>query len=142
MNSIYSPARDPSRRQPSFDTGRFIVVPLSPSELRALAGVLLRDEKLAAQLPWMTQASADAAEREAYLLELQCAAGGTQAWGIVERARALPMGVVLARQSLEGIDLEVLCASAFWGQGVADEAGEPVADWLEESAEIEIGVAH
>ncbi|MGM9488004.1 hypothetical protein [Ideonella sp. YS5] len=27
-------------------------------------------------------------------------------------------------------------------QGVADEAGDPVAQWLEENTEIEIGVAH
>ena len=130
------------RDLPRFDTERFVVVPLAPPELRALAGVLLRDEKLAAQLPWMAQKSADAAEREAFLLELHCTAGSTKAWGIVERARAMPIGAVLARQSLEGIDLEVLCASAFWNQGVADEAGDPVAQWLEENAEIEIGVAH
>lgn len=127
---------------PTFDTERFVVIPLKPPQIRALAAVLLCDEKLAAQLPWMEEKTADAAQREAFLLELQCAAGTTQAWGIVERARSMYIGAVLARQTLEGLDLEVLCASQFWNQGVADEAGEPVARWLEDHAEVEIGVAH
>jgi len=126
---------------PRFDTERFIVLPLSPQKLHELARILLKDERLAEQLPWMQEKTADAAEREAFLLELQCASGITRAWGIVERARAMFIGLVLARQTLAGLDLEVLCASPFWGSGVADEAGEPVAVWLEDHAEIEIGVA-
>lgn len=133
---------DPHQALPRFDTERFIVAPLSPPKLRALAGVLLRDEALAAQLPWMPEPGADAAEREAFLLEMECAAGTTKAWGIVERARAMLVGAVLARQSLEGIDLEVLCASQFWHQGVADEAGMPVAEWLEDNTIVEIGAVH
>lgn len=133
---------EPAQALPRFDTERFIVAPLTPPGLRALASVLLRDEKLASELPWMQAPCADAADREAFLLELQCAAGVTKAWGIVERARALPIGAVLARPSLEGIDLEVLCASAFWDQGVANEAGVPVAEWLEEHTVVEIEAVH
>jgi RimJ/RimL family protein N-acetyltransferase len=127
---------------PRFDTERFVVAPLSPPQLRSLAEVLLRDERLADQLPWMTDKSADAASREAFLLELHAVAGTVKAWGIVERARAMLIGAVLARQTLEGLDLEVLCASSFWNQGVADEAGVPVAEWLEDHTLVEIGVAH
>ena len=127
---------------PTFDTERFVVAPLSPPQLRALMEVLLRDERLAAQLPWMEEKTADAAAREAFLLELQCSAGTVQPWGIVDRARAMLVGAVLARHTLEGLDVEVLCASRFWNQGVADEAGEPVAEWLEDNAEVEIGSAH
>jgi len=126
---------------PRFDTERFIVLPLSPQKLRELARVLLTDERLAEQLPWMPEKTADGAEREAFLLELQCTAGTTKAWGIVERARAMFIGAVLARQTLDGIDLDVLCASQFWNSGVADEAGEPVALWLEDHTDIQIGVA-
>lgn len=132
----------PTLGLPTFNTERFIVAPLSPPQLRALMEVLLRDERLAEQLPWMMEKTADAAAREAFLLELQCSAGNVQPWGIVERARAMLIGAVLARQTLEGLDVEVLCASSFWDQGVADEAGEPVAEWLEDNTVVEIGVAH
>lgn len=127
---------------PTFNTERFVVTPLTPAKLRELAQVLLRDERLAEQLPWMQEKSADGAEKEAFLLELQCSSGTTQAWGIVDRARAIFIGALLARQTLGGIDLEVLCASQFWNHGVADEVGEPVGTWLEDSVDVQIGVAH
>jgi RimJ/RimL family protein N-acetyltransferase len=127
---------------PAFHTERFIVAPLTPAKLRELAGVLLQDEPLAGQVPWLQEKTADGALREAFLLELQCAAGATCAWGIVDRARAMLVGAVLARQSLAGIELEVLCASRFWNQGIADEAGEPVAAWLEDNVEAQLVVSH
>jgi RimJ/RimL family protein N-acetyltransferase len=127
---------------PTFHTERFVVTPPTPAKLRELAQVLLKDERLAGQLPWMQEKSADGAEQEAFLLELQCASGTTKAWGIVERARAIFIGAVLARHTLGGIDLEVLCASGFWNHGVADEVGEPVGTWLEDSVDVQIGVAH
>ena len=127
---------------PTFHTEQFVVIPLTPAKLRELARVLLKGERLAEQLPWMQEKSADGAEKEAFLLELQCASGTTKAWGIVERARAMFIGAVLARQTLVGIDVEVLCASQYWNQGVADEVGEPVAAWLEDSTDVRMDVAH
>lgn len=127
---------------PTFNTERFVVAPLTPQKARELLTVLLQDEKLAAQLPWLEEKTKDGALKEAFLLELQCAAGMTQAWGIVERARAMLVGMVLARQTLSGLDLEVLCASQFWNQGIADEVGEPVAEWLEDNAEVELVTEH
>ena len=62
----------------------------------------------------------------------------TKAWGIVERARGMFVGAVLARQSASGIDIEVRCASQYWNQGIADEAGDPVARWLDDNAEVQI----
>jgi len=126
---------------PSFDTERFVVVPLTPPKLRELMQVLLADTRLANQLPWLEDKSADGIRREAFLLELQCAARTATSWGIVERARVMFIGAVLARQSLEGIDLEVLCASQFWNQGVADEVCEPVAEWLEDTTNVLIGAS-
>ncbi|MET0383223.1 MAG: GNAT family N-acetyltransferase [Burkholderiaceae bacterium] len=125
---------------PRFDTERFSVVPLVPTKLRELAEILLKDVELAEALPWMEDKTADGAAREAFLLELQCATGTTKAWGIVDRARAMFIGAVLARQTLDGIDMEVLCASPFWNQAVADEVGAPVAEWLEDNTLVEIGV--
>lgn len=130
------------KSSPTFNTERFVVAPLSPQKARELLAVLLQDEKLAEQLPWLEEKTKDGALKEAFLLELQCAAGTTQAWGIVERARAMLVGTVLARQTLSGLDLEVLCASQFWNQGIADEVGEPVAEWLEDHAEVELVTAH
>jgi len=124
---------------PQFDTERFVVTPLTPPKLRALAKVLLEDPMLAEALPWMEDKTADGAAREAFLLELQCASGTTRAWGIVERARAMFIGAVLARETLGGIDMEVLCASQFWNQGVADEVSVPVGEWLEDNTEVHIG---
>lgn len=62
------------------------------------------------------------------------------ATAVCERARSMFIGAVIARDAIEGIDLEVLCASQFWDQGVADEAGVPVAEWLEDNTEVTIVV--
>ena len=53
---------------PTFDTERFIVAPLTPAKVRELIGVLLMDENLARQVPWMEDKTADGALREAFLL--------------------------------------------------------------------------
>jgi hypothetical protein len=142
LHELKNQIADPRQALPAFNTERFVVTPLAPQKLGEVAQVLLKDERLAAQLPWMEEKSADGANKEAFLLELQCASGTTKAWGIVERARAMFIGTVLARQTLAGIDLEVLCASQFWNQGVADEVGEPVAAWLEDCTDVQIDVAH
>lgn len=132
----------PSPPPPLFSTERFIVAPLTPEKARELLAMLLQDERLASQVPWMQERSKDGALREAFLLEHQCNAGAMRAWGIVERERTLLIGTVLARRTVEGIDVEVLCASQFWNQGVADEAGEPVADWLEANTQAALGPVH
>jgi len=131
-----------SQDAPMFNTERFIIAPLTPAKIRQLAGVLLQDELLAEQLPWMQEKTRDGALREAFLLELQCATGATKAWGIVERARSMLIGTVLARHTLSGLDLEVLCASQFWNQGVADEVADPVAEWIEGNTEVQLVVPH
>ncbi|GKT26328.1 GNAT family N-acetyltransferase [Acidovorax sp. SUPP3334] len=123
---------------PKFETERCLVVLLGPDKARELLAVLLQDELLASQLPWMVEKSADGARKEAFLIGLECAAETTLVWGIVERARAAYIGAVIARSTIEGLDVEVLCASQFWNQGVADEAGVPVADWLQEHAAVEL----
>ena len=123
---------------PAFQTERFEIVPLNPAQARELAEGLLQDEPLAEYVTWMQDKSLDGARREALLLEMQCAAGTTLAWGIVERESATYIGALLVRPTIEGLDLEVLCASALWHQGVADETAEPVADWLEEHCEVEM----
>jgi hypothetical protein len=129
------------QESPVFNTERFIVTSLNPAKVRELSQVLLQDTRLAEQLPWMHDKTAEGAAREAFLLEMQCAVGTTRAWGIVERARAMFVGAVFARQTLDGLDLEVLCASQFWDQGIADEAGRPVAEWLEDNSEVQIVLA-
>jgi hypothetical protein len=131
-----------AQRPARFDTERFIVVPLAPMKVAELLGVLLQDEPLAEQLPWMTDKSADGALREAFLLELQCMAGATRVWGIVERARGMFIGAAIASNAVDGIDLQVLCASQFWDRGVADEVGPPVADWLDDNALVTLVSSH
>lgn len=123
---------------PTFQTERFEVVPLNPDQARSLVEELLQDESLAEYVSWMQDKSRDGARREAFLLQMQCAAGTTLAWGIVERDSAAFIGALLAKPTIEGLDLEVLCASAMWHQGVADEAAVPVAEWIEENCEVEM----
>ncbi|MGF2507674.1 hypothetical protein, partial [Ralstonia pseudosolanacearum] len=114
-----------------FDTERFIVIPLSGHEARNLVGILLQDEALASRIDWMEDKSRDGALREAFGIELRCNAGQARVWSIIERARRLQIGAILASHSLEGLDVEVLVASPFWDQDVSDEAGAPVIDWLQ-----------
>ncbi|CAE6867314.1 hypothetical protein R69746_08176 [Paraburkholderia aspalathi] len=123
-----------------FETERLTVVSLSPFEARNLLAVLLQDEALASQVPWMKEKSQDNALQEAFCIDLQCAAGQAKVWSIIERERRTQIGAIVARDSLEGLDVEVLVASQFWGQGVADEAGEPVMEWLADNNEVNLAL--
>jgi hypothetical protein len=123
---------------PTFQTERFEVVPLNPPRARELVQGLLQDKRLAEYVTWLEDKSPDGVRREALLLELQCAAGTTLAWGIVESESTTFIGALLARPTIEGLDLEVLCASALWDQGVTEEAAMPVAEWIEEHCDIEM----
>lgn len=121
---------------PKFETERFTVVPLFPGEGRELVEVLLQDEALAARVPWLTEKTRDGALQQAYEIELQAAAGQIKVWGIVARALRMPIGAIISRNSIEGIDVDVLVSSQFWDEGVIEEASEPVMDWLEDHSEI------
>lgn len=129
MNSL-------TKVHPKFETDRFTVVPLSPVEGRKLAEVLLQDETLAARVPWLTEKTQDGALQQAYGIELQAAAGQIKVWGIVARELGMQIGAIISRNSIEGIDVEVLVASQFWDDGVVDEASEPVMDWLDDHSEM------
>jgi hypothetical protein len=74
--------------------------------------------------------------REAYGIGLQAAAGQLKVWGIIARELRMQIGAIIARNSLEGIDVEVLVASQFWDDGVVEEASEPVMEWLEHNSEV------
>ncbi len=121
-------------KSPQFDTPRFIVAPLSPSTARALMEILLQDEALAARVPWMDDKSMDGALREAFGIELQCVAGRVHVWGVIARDQRMQIGAIIARDSLEGVNVEVLVASHFWNNGIADEASEPVIEWISDSS--------
>ncbi|HVK93909.1 MAG TPA: hypothetical protein VM571_04195 [Noviherbaspirillum sp.] len=129
MNSL-------TKVQPKFETDRFTVAPLSPAEGRKLAEVLLQDEGLAARVPWLTEKTRDGALQQAYGIELQAAAGQIKVWGIVARELRMQIGAIISRNSIEGIDVEVLVASQFWDDGVVEEASEPVMDWLDDHSEV------
>src|SRR6478735_3939517 len=122
--------------QPHFETDRFTVVRLSPVEGRKLVEVLLQDEALAARVPWLPEKTRDGALQQAYGIELQAAAGQIKVWGIVARELRIQIGAIISRNSLEGIDVEMLVASQFWDDGVVEEASEPVMDWLDDNAEV------
>ena len=122
--------------RPKFETERFTLVPLSPAEGHKLAEVLLQDEALAARVPWLTEKTKDGALRQAYGIELQAAAGQLKVWGIVARELRMQIGAIISRNSIEGIDVEVLAASQFWADGVIEEASEPVMDWLEDHSDV------
>jgi RimJ/RimL family protein N-acetyltransferase len=129
-------------KPPRFETERFTVAPLSPAEAGKLLSVLFQDPALAAQLPWMQQAQpqgtgSDAALREAFGIQLACAAGQVAVWGIVDRERRMMIGSAVARMSLGGNDVEVYVASRFWNCGVADEAGRAVVEWLEDHPRLD-----
>jgi hypothetical protein len=131
MNHDASPLPDLTRQAgATFHTETFVVAPMTPPELRDVVGELLQDESLAAQLDWMKDKSKDGALREAFLLELLCAAGSVLAWRIIERNGGT-IGAVLVRDEAVGFDVEILCESTSWNDPVADEVVEPLVAWLE-----------
>lgn len=115
-----------------FETERFRILALSGFDARTLLSVLFQDEALASRIDWMKDRSGDGALREAFGIELQCNAGQARVWSIVERATRMPIGAIVARYSLEGLDVEVLVASQFWDQDVSGEAAPPVVEWLQQ----------
>ncbi|MBN3828232.1 GNAT family N-acetyltransferase [Burkholderia sp. Ac-20384] len=119
-----------------FETDRFQVVALSGSSARSLLAALLQDEALASRVDWMEDKSTDGALREAFGIELQCNAGQTRVWSIVDRAKRMQIGAVMAKHSIEGLDVDVLVASRFWDQGVSGEVAAPVMEWLEKEANL------
>lgn len=121
-----------------FETERLTIVSVSPGEARGLVGVLLQDEPLASQVVWLEEKSASGALREAFAIELECAAGKRKVWSVIERARQMQIGAVLAEYSIAGLDVEVLVASQFWDQEIATEAAEPVMQWLESITEANL----
>lgn len=133
--SIVSTAANFSKRF-SFETERFTVVLLSPPEGRELVDALLQDEVLAARVPWLTEKTRGGRLRVTYGIELQITAGQLNIWGIMTRELQTQIGAIIVRNSLEGIDVEMLIASQFWDTGVSEEAGEPVMEWLEDNPEV------
>jgi hypothetical protein len=132
MNHEASSLPDLNRQAAAtFHTETFVVAPITPPELRELAGELLQDEYLAEQLDWMEDKSKDGALREAFLLELRCAQGSVRAWRINERDSGETIGAVLVRDEVAGLDVELLCESTSWNDPVADEVVEPLVAWLE-----------
>lgn len=123
-----------------FRTPRLLLLPLKPSFARELLGSLLTDQTLASVVPWMTGKSLDDALREAFRIELECAAGQSGVWAVVEQREQVLLGAVLASASLSGTDLEVLLAPPFWNQGFADEATAPVLEWLADEGPLGFGI--
>lgn len=119
-----------------FETDRFTVTLLSPVEGRELSFTLLQDEALVAQLPWVTKKTPGWAAEEASRIEQDAASGLLKIWGIAGKEQGNEVGAIIARNTLEGIDVEVLVLSQFWGDEVGEETGEPVLNWLEENSEM------
>jgi len=139
----WTPTMEPSRfphDAPTLSTGRFIVMPLAPPMLGQLVELLLQDEALARGLAWMEDKSHDGAHQEARILECQYLRGNVMVRGIVEHARSLFVGIVVARQAVHGIELEVLCDSMFANQGIADEVRTPVSEWLNDNVRLPMAV--
>jgi RimJ/RimL family protein N-acetyltransferase len=124
----------------AFGTPRLLLLPLKHPYARELVGSLLSDPSVAAIVPWLEEKSADAALKEAFHIGLQCASGRTEVWGIIERQQQILAGVVLARASLGGTDLEAILAPQFWNQGISEEATAPVLEWLADEGPIAFGV--
>lgn len=122
--------------RPCFETDRFIVLLLSPSDSRKLMEYLLQDRLLAARIPWLSDKTREGALHEAFGIGLQAAAGLVKVWSIISRERQIQIGAMLVRKSQEGLDIEALVASRYWDDDVVDEASEPLVDWLEENAGI------
>ncbi|MGF6851266.1 GNAT family N-acetyltransferase [Paraburkholderia sp. CI3] len=122
---------------PAFETERFRILPLNPGQARQLVEELLQDARLAEYVSWMADKSRDGAHREAFLLQMQCAAGTVLVWGIVERGNDKFIGALLARPTIEGLDLEVLCQPSMWEQKVTEEAAFPVAEWIQDHCEVQ-----
>jgi Acetyltransferase (GNAT) domain len=119
-----------SEKLSSFETVQFTVAPLSAVEAHNLLIVLLCDAALASQVPWLRKKSQHAIQREAFDIAAQSADGELKIWGIVAREQSMEIGAVIARNSDEGVDVEVLVASRFWQEGIADEVTDPVIEWL------------
>jgi hypothetical protein len=127
---------------PAIHIGSYLLVPLRPAKVRELMCVLLDDQGLAEHPLRTRDAGADSATQQALSLEQECAVGATVVWGIVDRSSQVCVGAAIARQMLNGLDLEVMCASTYAGLGITETVAEPLAEWLEDHVDLRPRLAH
>jgi len=124
--------------RPCFETDRFIVTPLFPSDARRFLEALLLDKTLAARVPWLHDKTEDGVLREAYGIGLQAAAGMVKAWGIFWKGiqGQAQAGVMLVKTTPAGFDIDALVAPEYWDIDVIEEASIPLVEWLEDNADV------
>jgi len=121
--------------QPTFATPRFALAPLEPSIARKLVEYLLLDDELASKLPWMTDRTPEGARLIGEQMEAAAERGLCKMWSIRVREDEMVIGMLIARNGGNGIDLEVLVEAAHEETDLMDEVTCPVTEWLELNAE-------
>lgn len=128
-------------QMPSFSTERFLLTPLEPALARQLVEVLLQDDALAEQVPWLQGKTPEEARQLAAEMEAGAEQGVCRIWSIMVRAEEKVVGALVARNSLAGIDVEVLVDSECEMDDLVDETCDPVMAWLDASTAAAWGPA-
>jgi RimJ/RimL family protein N-acetyltransferase len=129
---------------PQFVTSRLRIFSVTPRQASRLIGSLLKDPEVAALVPWMNGKTAREVGQESLRIELLSAAGSLTVWAIQRLEDQVLLGAMLDSPSHAGSNVEVILGRDYWGLGIADEALEPILDWMRsiEQLDIELPPAH
>ncbi|HEY8606199.1 MAG TPA: GNAT family N-acetyltransferase [Noviherbaspirillum sp.] len=130
-DNVEQALQDGAVKTPGFATEHFMLLPLSPLESRMLFEVLLQDETLREQVPWIAVKHPGRAMSGARLVEQKTACGQFKVWSITRRAPYVDVGAVVARNTPDGIDVEVMLDPRFDADDALDEVFAPVLAWLD-----------
>lgn len=120
---------------PSFVTARFALSPVAPIVGRQLIEYLLRDESLARKLPALQEKTEEGARQLAREIQAEAERGVCKMWSIAAREAGTIIGMLITRNTSDGIDLEMLVSSEHEVYDPTDEVCDPVLEWLDANTE-------
>ncbi|XUW93365.1 hypothetical protein OH764_32570 (plasmid) [Burkholderia sp. M6-3] len=113
-----------------FTTQRLRIFEVAPRQSAQLCASLLKDDEVAALVPWMNGKNAKELGQEALRIELLCGAGSLNVWAIQRLEDQVLIGAVIETPSLVGSNVEAILGRQYWNFGYSAEALAPVLEWI------------
>ncbi|MCA3642247.1 MAG: hypothetical protein IOC39_16830 [Burkholderia sp.] len=113
-----------------FTTNRLRIFDVVPRQAAQLCASLLKDDEVAALVPWMNGKDAREVGQETLRIELLCGAGSLNVWAIQRLEDQVLVGAVMETPSLAGSRVEAILGRQYWNLGYSDEAISPILEWI------------
>ncbi|NTX25090.1 GNAT family N-acetyltransferase [Burkholderia cepacia] len=113
-----------------FRTKRLRIFDATPRQAAQLCASLLKEDEVAALVPWMNGKDAKEVGQEMLRIELLCGAESLNVWAIQRLEDHVLIGAVMETPSLMGSNVEAILGRQYWNLGYSDEALAPVLEWI------------